>query len=65
MEEHKAHGRERVERAVVFVPGGEILQTPEAVVEQVLLRLLRQMTKWGTENRMEAQIREIRKGTTE
>ena len=65
MEEYKAHGRERAERAVVFVTGGEILQTPEAVVEQVLLRLLRQMTKWGTENRMEAQIREIRKGTTE
>ena len=65
MEEYKAHGRERAERAVVFVPGGEILQTPEAVVEQVLLRLLRQMTRWGTENRMEAHIREIRKGTTE
>lgn len=65
MEAHKAHGRERAERAVVFVPGGETLQTPEAVAEQVLLRLLRQMTRWGTENRMEAQIREIRKGTTE
>ena len=65
MEEHKAHGRERVEREVVFVPGGEILQTPEAVVEQEPLRLLRQMARSGTENRMEAQIREIRKGTTE